>query len=68
MPPQRRAQTGQGRRGFCAVHFTLDAASTVLPSVANNGSFLFSFNGVLLICFFFSCGFAFVFGFAFDFF
>ena len=58
MPPQRRAQPGQGRRVFCAVHFTLDAASTVLPSVANSGSFLFSFNGVLLIFFFFSCGFA----------
>ncbi len=50
MPPQRRAQPGQGRRVFCAVHFTLDAASTVLPSVANSGSFLFSFNGVLLLC------------------
>lgn len=40
MPAQRRAQPGQGLRVFCAVHFTLEAASTVLPSVANSGSFL----------------------------
>ena len=62
MPAQRRAQPGQGRRVFCAVHFTLDAASTVLPSVANSGSFLFSFNRVLLAFafdLFFSCCFAF---------
>ena len=65
MPAQHRAQQmGQGRRVFCAVHFTLDAASTVLPSVANSGSFLSrSTEGFdLRFCFavfFFSCGFVF---------
>ena len=30
LPQQRRAQGRQGRRAFCAVHFTLDGPSTLL--------------------------------------